>query len=256
MFENALHVEHRVWLPSHLIDSWRRIAVTVFLMLGHGVIFGLIYGLTHHSGDFFTALLNDKALARNAVFESSLLGLFFLVLHQRKWTAANFRVRIGWSATMESIGLLGLTYGSLLGFTLPLVLLDFSLLHSSLHPWIHSLLPHTIPLIRGKVHLSWAVIIIGTVLNAFYEELVYMGYFFNQCAAKRGPWMAVAATILLRLAVHTYQGTEHILQIGIWSVVFGFWYRWSGKVWPLILAHAMIDLISLGALKVLFGGAA
>jgi membrane protease YdiL (CAAX protease family) len=253
MFEDALHVADRVWLRPELTASWRRIAVTVFLMLGHGVIFGFIYGLTHHSGDF-AALINDKFLVRNAAFEGPLLGLFLLVLHQRGWTAADFRVRIGCSSSAEGISLLVLTYVTLLGLMLPISMLDFSLRNSPLHPWIHSLMPHTLPLIHGSVRLSWATIIVCTVLNAFYEELVYMGYFFNQCAAKQGPWMAVVATIFLRLSVHTYQGTEHIVQIGIWSVVFGFWDKWSGKVWPLILAHAIIDLITLGALKVLFGG--
>ncbi|MCE0496945.1 MAG: CPBP family intramembrane metalloprotease [Methylacidiphilales bacterium] len=252
MSAGAFQHADRIWLRPELIAPWIRVAVTVVLMLGSGIIFGLVYGQTHHSGDFI-AMMNDKALVRNGTIEAPLLGLFLLVLRRRGWTRADFRVGIGWLASLEGLGLLALTYVSLLCVLLPLIVLDFAWRDSVLGHWARSIVPHTMPLSHGSVHLSWTVIIACTVLNAFYEEIVYMGYFFNECAAKRGPWMAVVATVLLRLAVHSYQGSEHILQIGVWSLVFGLWYRWGGKVWPLILAHAAIDLFSLGALKILFG---
>jgi membrane protease YdiL (CAAX protease family) len=252
MSEGALRLASRVWLRPGLIASWVQIAATVFLMLGSGIIFGLIYGQTHRSGDFI-AMMNDKALVRNGTIEAPLLGLFLLVLRRRGWTRTDLRIKIGWSASLDGLKLLVLTYVTLLGVLLPVALLALNSPHSPLGDWVKSLVPHTMPLGRGSVHLSWTVIIACTVLNAFYEEIVYMGYFFNQCAAKRGPWTAVVATVLLRLAVHTYQGSEHILQIGVWSLVFGLWYRWGGKVWPLILAHVAIDVFSLGALKILFG---
>ena len=74
--------------------------------------------------------------------------------------------------------------------------------------------------------LRWALIA-GTVLNAFYEELVYMGYGFNLWAAKYGPRTAVLFSILARLSIHTYQGAEHLLPIAVWAVIFGVWYRLS-----------------------------
>jgi membrane protease YdiL (CAAX protease family) len=242
-----------VWLRRELVAPWSRVAGMVFLMLGSGIIYGLIYGHTHRSGDFI-ALMNNRGLLSNSTIEAPFLGLFLLALYRRGWAWADFRVRIGWLASLEGLGLLMLTYGCLFGVMIPLVLAAYFRPHSSLGIWAGSLVPHTMPLTRGSVQLSWAVLIPCTVLNAVFEELVYMGYFFNQCAAKRGPWAAVAATILLRLSVHTYQGTEHVLQIGVWSLVFGLWYRFSGKVWPLILAHTMIDIVSLGALKIISSG--
>jgi membrane protease YdiL (CAAX protease family) len=243
----------RPWLRPELVAPWGVVAALVFLMLGAGIISGFVYGQTHRSGDFI-AMMNDRGLVKNSSIEAPFLGLFLLVLGRRGWTPADFRVRIGWLSSLEGLGLLALTYGCLLGVMMPLLLIAHFLPHSTLGIWAGSIVPHTLPLTRGSIQLSWAVIIPCTVLNAFFEELVYMGYFFNQCAAKLGPWTAVAATILLRLSVHTYQGTEHLLQIGVWSLVFGLWYRFGGKVWPLILAHVIIDLLSLGALKIISGG--
>lgn len=67
--------------------------------------------------------------------------------------------------------------------------------------------------------------------------------------ARRRPFF----TAFIRLIVHSYQGTEHILQIGFWSLLFGVWYRYQGKLWPLILAHFLIDLLSLSLFKIMFG---
>ena len=70
------------------------------------------------------------------------------------------------------------------------------------------------------IHLAWITLLVGTVINAFYEEIIYMGYGFNLWAAKYGPRTAVLFSILARLSVHTYQGTEHLLPIGMWAVIF------------------------------------
>jgi len=80
-----------------------------------------------------------------------------------------------------------------------------------------------------------------------------MGYAFNQWAQKFGAKSAFFLTLAFRMGVHIYQGSEHILQIGLWSIIFGLWYWKQGKLWPLILAHALIDLFSLSLIKILFG---
>jgi membrane protease YdiL (CAAX protease family) len=80
-----------------------------------------------------------------------------------------------------------------------------------------------------------------------------MGYVFNQWAEKYGAVKAVCFTSLLRLIVHTYQGTEHLLPIAFWSILFGVWYYYARKLWPLIFAHFLIDLLSLGLFKAIYG---
>lgn len=241
-----------LWLRSGLIAGWKQVAGTVVLMLGSGIIFGLFYGLRHPAGAF-VAMMNDRFLIENGAVEAPLLGLFLLVLHGRGWKPRDLRLRIGWLSTLGGLGLLLLTYLSICIVLLPLVFLTHVLHGTLLGGWLSFLTPHGFSIKLGSIHLSWGVIIIFTFLNAFYEELIYMSYLFNECAAKAGPGIALLATILVRLSIHTYQGTEHVVQMGIWSLIFGLWY-WSGKkVWPLVAAHAGIDLISLGALKVLFG---
>lgn len=221
-------------------------------MLGSAIIFGLLYGLRHRTGAF-VALFEDRFLVQSGTIEAPLLGLFLLVLRGRGWIPRDLRLRIGWHSTLGGIGLWLLTYVGIYVILFPLTFLAHAFHGTPFGSWLFSLIPHTFQVQRGSVHLNWVVIISITFLNAFYEELIYMSYFFNQCAAKAGPGIALVLTMLVRLAIHTYQGTEHVLQLGIWSLMFGLWYWWGRKVWPLIVAHASIDLISLGVLKILFG---
>ena len=99
------------------------------------------------------------------------------------------------------------------------------------------------------IHLAAITMVAGLVINAFYEEIVYMGYGFNLWAAKYGPRTAVLFSILARLAIHTYQGTEHLFYIAAWATLYGIWYRYHRNLWHLIFAHFMIDLITFTLLK-------
>ena len=60
----------------------------------------------------------------------------------------------------------------------------------------------------------------------------------------------VLFSILARLSVHTYQGTEHpAAHRGPGAILFGVWYRYHRNLWQLIFAHLMIDLLSFSQLK-------
>jgi membrane protease YdiL (CAAX protease family) len=240
------------WLRAELIAPWWKIIYVVGVMLGAGIITGAFYSEHHQSGSFFQRL-SDYFFIKDAAFESGFLALFLFFLRYRGWTISDFRIRIGWWTSLCGVGLFFLTtLGVYLvnHFTLTLAR---DLNATPFERWISLLVPRHPDLPPGSVPLRWITIIGFTLLNAFYEELVYMGYVFNQWATKYGPEKAVLFTSFIRLIVHSYQGTEHILPIGLWSLLFGFWYRSQGKLWPLILAHFLIDLLSLSLFKMVYG---
>jgi membrane protease YdiL (CAAX protease family) len=242
--------EPEVSIRPELIVPWWEIMAVAVPMLGVGIIVSAYYDLTHPVGSFYL-LISDRFFLFNAAFQSLMLASFFLFLRWRGWRPEDFRVRIGWVSSLRGLELLVFTEGGFLavayfskfmvGVMGPMPYAFLAALFVPAH--------HAIP--ADGFHLAWATLIAGTVLNAFYEELVYMGYGFNLWAAKYGPQTAVLFSILARLSVHTYQGTEHLLSIGVWAVIFGVWYRYHRNLWHLILAHLMIDLISVGLLKYL-----
>ena len=245
-------IEADVSIRPALIVPWWEIMAVAVPMLGIGIAMGTIYGLTHPAGSFFL-LFSDRFFLFNGAYESFMLACFLLFLRWRGWKPEDLRVRVGWIATLRGLELLVFTYG---GF---FAIAEFSrFMIWTMGPTPYAFLarlfvPAHITIPPDGFHIAWLTIILGTILNATYEELIYMGYGFNLWAAKYGPRTAVLFSILARLAVHTYQGTEHILPIAVWAILFSLWYRYHRKVWPLIVAHAMIDLISFGQLKFFYG---
>jgi membrane protease YdiL (CAAX protease family) len=110
--------------------------------------------------------------------------------------------------------------------------------------------PHLKP---HSLDISWMLIVIVSVVNAFLEELVFVGYAFNQLAAWRGPVFAQLVMAFLRMLLHTYKGPLPMLGIGAFSIIYGEAYCRLRRLWPLILGHALTDLVAFGALKMLYG---
>jgi membrane protease YdiL (CAAX protease family) len=235
-----------------LIVPWWKILAVIACMLGPGALFGAGYGLTHPPEAFYL-LFSDRFFLINGIFQSVMLAGLLIFLHRRGWKPSDFRIRIGFITSLRGLELLVFTYGGFLALT-EISRAFIWLLNPTPEGWIAKLfVPHQLLIPKDGLHLHWLILIVFTVLNAFYEEIVYMGYGFNLWATKYGLRAAVLFTVFLRLVVHTYQGTEHILPIAVWATIFGIWYRYHRAVWPLVLAHLMIDLISIGLLKILYG---
>jgi len=240
------------WLRPELVAPWWKIIYIIGVMLGVGIILGAVYSTRHPSGAFYQRF-SDYYFLRNAAFESGFLALFLFFLYYRDWKLSDFRLHIGWWTSLCGIGLFLLT---MLGVYLVNHTTNVLFHHfrgTALGDCLALFVPKRPNIALHSVPLYWVTIVAVTLLNAFYEELVYMGYVFNQWAQKFGAGKALAFTSFLRLIVHTYQGTEQLLPIALWSLLFGVWYRYQGKLWPLILAHFLIDLLSLGLFKLNYG---
>ena len=53
------------------------------------------------------------------------------------------------------------------------------------------------------------------------------------------------ARIALRVMCHLYTGVVGVLLIAPVAVLFSYWYVRSGRLWPLIVAHGLLDFIAL-----------
>jgi uncharacterized protein len=86
-------------------------------------------------------------------------------------------------------------------------------------------------------------LIFGLALVALSEEIV-----FRRCARHvLQPWLGdgwrlVLATALLFGCYHWWAGLGHVIAAGIAGVLFMLFYQRSGVLWPVVLAHYLIDL--------------
>jgi membrane protease YdiL (CAAX protease family) len=99
----------------------------------------------------------------------------------------------------------------------------------------------------GHPHLG--VIIPLSLFNAVFEELLWLG--LGLIAFRRfGAGVAGALSVGLRLLVHAYQGPLALISIIPLGLIFTVYYIRSGRLWPIVIAHAFQDLLALGYLAV------
>lgn len=240
------------WLRPELVAPWWEVILVGAAFIGPFIwtsAWAALHGSNHK---YVTLLLSDNHLLWNGVIESGLLAIFLLFLCWRGWTPADFKIAPGWISSVQGFGLLITVQIASSVTVIGLLLLLFlgQTRFSSFMPFLASQAPH---LKLHSLDVSWAVMVPAMVLNAYFEELICMGYLFTQIAAKQGPLAALLLTVLVRMSCHTYQDQVHLLGIGVVFLLFGVWYWRTQNLWPLIFAHALLDLFSTGVVKLIFG---
>lgn len=89
------------------------------------------------------------------------------------------------------------------------------------------------------------LLLIWSAANAFAEETVVVMWLLTRLKQLRVPvWGVIATSAVLRGTYHLYQGFSAGIGNIVMGVVFAFFYHRTGKVWPLILAHFLIDAVA------------
>jgi membrane protease YdiL (CAAX protease family) len=98
------------------------------------------------------------------------------------------------------------------------------------------------------------VLILQAAKNAVLEEVIVVGYLITRL--QRLGWSApavVGVSAVLRGSYHLYQGFGPFLGNAVMGLIFAEWFRRGGRVMPLIVAHALLDVVSFVGYD-LFGG--
>lgn len=89
------------------------------------------------------------------------------------------------------------------------------------------------------------VLLLWSAANAFGEEIVVVLWLITRLKQLQWPaWAAIAASSVLRGSYHLYQGLSAGLGNIVMGIVFGYFFHRTGKIWPLVLAHFLIDAIA------------
>lgn len=103
---------------------------------------------------------------------------------------------------------------------------------------------------------SWwriPLLIVNSWANGFAEELVVVAWLSTRLRQLRISWAWVfAASALLRGSYHLYQGYS----AGLGNIIMGVIYLWhfkrTGRIWPLVIGHGLIDTVAFVGYAVLF----
>jgi membrane protease YdiL (CAAX protease family) len=170
-------------------------------------------------------------VARGLVFEALILGVVAGILRLRGWRAARMGLDFSWRRAIGGVPLFVaymISYWLIVGFAMSFLrsttMLDF----------------------KFRVTAPFALVLGFIVLNSFFEETLVAGYVV-EALSDQGPALAITASTLIRFSYHVYQGPIASLSILPLGLLFcAVYWRWR-SVWPLIVAHTIVNVISMSA---------
>ena len=87
------------------------------------------------------------------------------------------------------------------------------------------------------------VIFLGAAQAALLEEVVVLGYLVTRLRQVGwAPYAALAASCVLRGSYHLYQGWGGFIANVLLGVVFGIMFLRRGRLWPMVIAHFLLDV--------------
>ncbi|MDF6022385.1 type II CAAX endopeptidase family protein [Streptomyces sp. JH34] len=102
-----------------------------------------------------------------------------------------------------------------------------------------TVVPESLPDVWWKL----PVLILSAVQNSLVEEVIVVGYLLRRLGQLGWtPMAALVASSVLRGSYHLYQGIGGFIGNMVMGVVFVLLYRRWGRVGPLVVAHALLDI--------------
>jgi membrane protease YdiL (CAAX protease family) len=67
-------------------------------------------------------------------------------------------------------------------------------------------------------------------------------------------WLVMIASAALFGLAHIYQGPASVVAIALQGFLYAWYYRRFGRVWPMIIGHALYDSLQVIQVVMAFGG--
>ena len=181
--------------------------------------------------------MSDARLGTLLGYELTLMALLLPFLRMRGWTLERIGLRPDAVDTLIGIGL---AVGAYLTFAFA-------------YEIIADLWPQAAEAMRGppvgsggaSPGLSLSAVVAVSVINPVFEEIFVCGYVVSALRKRPDPWTGINVSVAIRLLYHLYQGAIAAIFIVPFGLIFAIWYAWTGRLWPLIVAHALWDFIGL-----------
>jgi uncharacterized protein len=177
--------------------------------------------------------ISNGQLQSVIVYELVAAAILLTFLRVRNWTLQSLGVSPSLQETLVGVGLAAAAY---------LAYVVVFLISAVLSPHVAQVVANQTLVAPG---LNVALVIVTSIVNPAFEELFVCGYVVTALRERRGFWTAVNVSITIRLLYHLYQGPIGVLSIIPVGFIFAYWYARTARLWPLIVAHTIFDLLGL-----------
>lgn len=219
------------------IAKWSdRTEIVLVLLIAFGIAIPYsLYALIFPARVFEHAAppINGPHLLTTLAYEIVVGAVLAGFLHIRGWTWERLGMRAAWRDPLWAVALLLVAYTAY-----------FMLWYAvgSLWPGFYRLAAHT-HLVAA--HIGWPIVAAISIVNPIFEEVFVCGYVIAAVKGTSGAGVAINVSAALRLFYHLYQGPVGVVGLVPVGLTFAIWFARTGRLLPLILAHAMLDLLGL-----------
>jgi membrane protease YdiL (CAAX protease family) len=179
-------------------------------------------------------LFDDHRVWTLLIYQLSVTPVIAYILWERGWKWPDFSVRITPRGVLQGLALaVGAFALSKAGF----------ILTSSVATASVSSAAAVIP--AGPGIFAIGGLLFAAIVKAIFEELLVVAYVVQSLRGRFGIALAVNMSIALRMSFHLYQGPGAFLSFAAFGLVFTLFYIRTGRLWPLIVAHALVEAVQL-----------
>jgi membrane protease YdiL (CAAX protease family) len=221
------------WMKKFItsLPPWAEIAFVSVFAFGLFVYSSLSYALQPHAHPHYTS----ATFLNLTVIGLGLIAVLAVFLWLRGWT---FR-RLGLVPQINDIGVAVLLFVAVYAAWVVVFYLTVAISPQTAYGMqgtANGLVGRGIPL--------W-LIVSNALVNPVFEEVFETGYIVAALKRDDNVWLAINVSVAIRLVCHLYQGSLGVLSIIPTGLIFALWFARTGRLWPVILAHAAMDLLAV-----------
>lgn len=177
--------------------------------------------------------ISEKHLEFLLIYESIALMVLCVFLYWRGWTVMRFGLKPTPKDTLIGLGLWLAVYAA---YALVWTVAMAMSLRPSYAGSYQSLTMH---------NLSVPTAIAISVLNPIFEETFLCGYIVTAAKQAGHTITGINVSVAIRVFCHLYQGSLGVIAIIPLGLIFAWWYARTGRLWPVLIAHAIFDAMAL-----------
>lgn len=111
-----------------------------------------------------------------------------------------------------------------------------------------------VPADLGEYWWTIPILLFAAAKASVLEEVLVVGYLFDRLRLMAlRPWVIIWVSALLRASYHLYQGFGGFIGNLVMGIIFGWYYQKTGRLWPLLVAHFLLDAFSFVGYSLLSG---
>lgn len=175
--------------------------------------------------------LTTGRVLRGVVVEIVILAIVASILRLRGWRPERLGLRFSWRDLPIGV----------------LLFVGYMLFYWATAYAVVSLFPsaRNVEAFSFTPKAPFLLVVLFIVINSAFEEISVTAYVM-EALSSQGEALAISASTLIRFSYHLYQGPVASISILPLGLLFGAVYWRGRRLWPLMVAHTIANLIAFG----------